>query len=151
MGLARAVPARIAVVVLTERGGRAELADVGEREMRQGHSRVTLTDQKLEFEISKGRYVCPPRRGCPRACCGVRAPRLHLWTAPPLSMWNIRRRVGAGRPCSAAAGSLVTKCGLRTWQFVDAKAGDGSSAAAWVWGMAVHPPVTRAMAVRARS
>ena len=108
MGLARAVPARIAVVVLTERGGRAELADVGEREMRQGHSPVTLTHQKLEFEISKGRYVCPPRRGCPRACCGLRAPRLHLWTAPPLSMWNIRRRVGAGRPCSGAACSLVT-------------------------------------------
>ena len=60
------------------------------------------------FEISKGRYVCPPRRGCPRACCGLRAPRLHLWTAPPLSMWNIRRRVGAGRPCSGAACSLVT-------------------------------------------
>ena len=57
-----------------------------------------------------------------------------------------------GRP-PVLGGSMQSghKRGLRTWQFVDAKAGDGSSAAAWVWGMAVHPPVTRAMAVRARS
>ena len=58
-------------------------------------------------------------------------------------MWHVKRRVGAAHPCSVVAGSPVTNCGLRTWQFVDAKAGDGSLAPVWIWGMAVHPPVTR--------
>jgi hypothetical protein len=43
-----------------------------------------------------------------------------------------------GQPCE-----FYLTCGLCTWQFVNAKAGDGSLAAAWFWGMAVHPPATR--------
>jgi hypothetical protein len=46
-------------------------------------------------QLSKRRYVCPnPRRGCPWACCGLRAPHLDLWTAAPLPMWHVRRGVG---------------------------------------------------------